>query len=196
MKWIIPLGFLLTAIGIGGILWLYAPVVYYQARYALRQGWFYLVREKPNYPDWQATGDYMIYVPKIEAKAPVIAQVNAGDQKEYLKALKRGVAEAAGLSVPGRRGTTYLFAHSTDNPLNFSRYNAVFYLLDKLVAEDRIEIYYRGNYYHYAMEKKEVLEASDLRYFVPQFQEERLILQTCWPPGTTQKRLVVVAKRT
>ena len=191
MKWIVPLGFLLTAIGIGGILWLYAPVVYYQTRYALRQSWGILAN-----PAWQATGDYMIYVPKIEAQAPVIAQVNAGDQKEYFKALKIGVAEAAGLSVPGQRGTTYLFAHSTDNPLNFSRYNAVFYLLDKLEAGDRIEIYYKGNYYHYAMEKKEVLEASDLRYFIPQYQEERLILQTCWPPGTTKKRLVVVAKRT
>lgn len=77
--------------------------------------------------------------------------------------------------------------------MNFSRYNAVFYLLDKLEAGDRIEIYYKGNYYHYAMEKKEVLEASDLRYFIPQYQEERLILQTCWPPGTTKKRLVVIA---
>lgn len=180
----------MTALGIGGILWLYAPVVYYQVRYALRQSWGIL-----SNPSWQATGDYMIYVPKIEAKAPVIAQVNAGDPKDYFNALKKGVAEAAGLSVPGRRGTTYLFAHSTDNPLNFSRYNAIFYLLDKLEVGDRIEVYFKGNYYHYAVDTKEILEASDLRYLSPQYQKEILILQTCYPPGTTKKRLVVIAKR-
>lgn len=200
-KWLAPLGVLLVMGSIVGLAWIYIPVAYYQVKYSIRQSWFKLLNRtnqwRANYdsPNWTAKYEYEVFVPQIDARAPVVPQVNANSEKEYFAALKRGVAEVAGLSVPGRRGTTYLFAHSTDNPLNFSRYNAVFYLLDKMEPKDQVEIYYKGNYYHYLVEKKDILEANDTRYLVPQFQQEILILQTCYPPGTIKKRLIVVAKR-
>jgi sortase (surface protein transpeptidase) len=71
----------------------------------------------------------------------VIANVDAGNEKVYQEALKLGVAAVAGLANPGERGTTYLFSHSVSNPINFVRYNAVFYLLDRLEIGDGIEGY-------------------------------------------------------
>jgi LPXTG-site transpeptidase (sortase) family protein len=78
---------------------------------------------------------------------------------------------------------------------DFARYNAVFYLLHKLEVGDKIEIVYQGTLYKYSVEKKEILTAHDLKYFDPGVREERLVLQTCYPPGTAWKRMVVVAKR-
>jgi LPXTG-site transpeptidase (sortase) family protein len=88
-----------------------------------------------------------------------------------------------------------MFAHSTNSPINFARYNAVFYLLDKLAEGDRIEVVYQGKLYRYKTASREILAPDDVRYLVPQAMEEKLVLQTCYPPGTTWKRLVIVAKR-
>jgi len=105
------------------------------------------------------------------------------------------VAEASGLAHPGQKGTTYLFAHSTDSPLNYARYNAVFYLLDKLAPGDDIEVVYQGELYKYRVSATQVTSAKDVTHLTPQDEEEILVLQTCYPPGTTWKRLVVTTRR-
>lgn len=138
-------------------------------------------------------------IPKIQARAKVIANVDAGNKKAYLAALKQGVAHAAGTGLPGVSSeinrTIVLFAHSTDAPWNMARYNAVFYLLNKLTVGDRVEVYYQGVKHEYQVEDVKVVSASDVSYFAKQTDEEVLILQTCYPPGTTLKRLLVVARR-
>jgi LPXTG-site transpeptidase (sortase) family protein len=139
--------------------------------------------------------NYSIYIPKIYAISKVIPDVNAGDPKVYLPALKQGVAEAGGLSHPGEIGTTFLFAHSVGSRVDFARYNAVFYLLDKLTTGDGIEIVYQHKWYKYEVEIREILDATDTKYLVPQNLAEKLVLQTCYPPGTSWRRLVVVAHR-
>ncbi len=147
-------------------------------------------------PDWIVPdSQYSIYIPKIWAKSKVIADVNAGNSKEYLKALKQGVAEAAGLAHPGEKGTTYLFAHSVGSSWEVTRYNAIFYLLDKLVKGDRVEVVYKNKLYKYQVADREVIASNDVKYMQPQKNEEKLVLQTCYPPGTTWRRLIVVAKR-
>jgi LPXTG-site transpeptidase (sortase) family protein len=138
---------------------------------------------------------YSIFIPKINAISKVIGGVNAGKASEYLPALKKGVAEAAGLSHPGQLGTTYLFAHSVGSRLDFARYNAVFYLLDKMSLGDQIQIVYQNKLFNYEMVQREILSATDTKYLVPQNLAEKLILQTCYPPGTSWKRLIIVARR-
>jgi LPXTG-site transpeptidase (sortase) family protein len=146
--------------------------------------------------DWAIPdNNYSIYIPKIMAISRVISNVDAGNSKEYLPALKQGVAEAANLAHPGTVGTTYLFAHSVGSRMDFARYNAVFYLLDKLGIGDEIQIVYQGKLYRYEMVQREILTATDTKYLVPQNLSEKLILQTCYPPGTSWKRLVVTARR-
>jgi LPXTG-site transpeptidase (sortase) family protein len=147
-------------------------------------------------PDWAVPDkNYSIYIPKIFAVAKVIPRVDVSVPKIYLAALKQGVAEADGLSHPGAIGTTFLFAHSVGSRVDFARYNAVFYLLDKLTFGDKVEIMYQGKLYKYEVVEREILAANDVKYLVPQELSEKLVLQTCYPPGTTWKRLVVVAKR-
>lgn len=139
---------------------------------------------------------FSISIPKIGAKTKIVENVDTVDKNTYLEALSRGIAHAAGSNLPGGTGGTFLFAHSTDSPLNFARYNAVFYLLHELEPEkDEIYIFRLNKLYKYKVTEKHVVPADDVSWFTDSKKgEERLILQTCWPPGTTWKRLIIVAK--
>jgi LPXTG-site transpeptidase (sortase) family protein len=151
---------------------------------------------KPQKPTWQVPDEsYSVYIPKIEAVSRVITDVDPNNSEQYNAALKLGVAAALGLAHPGQVGTTYLFAHSVGNRADYARYNAVFYLLDKLDEGDDVEVVYENNLYKYEVVNREILDPRDVHYLVPQQSEEKLLLQTCYPPGTTWKRLVVTAKR-
>lgn len=137
---------------------------------------------------------FSIYIPKIEAKAKIIPNVNAGDPKSYLAALEEGVAHAKGTNFPGQGKSIFLFSHSTDSLINIARYNAVFYLLRKLEKGDRIVIYFLGKEYDYVVTDKFVTSATDTSWLSDKNVGERLILQTCDPPGTSWRRLLLVAK--
>ncbi|KKS32448.1 MAG: sortase family protein [Candidatus Amesbacteria bacterium GW2011_GWA2_42_12] len=193
LKW---MGALLIIIAVFGLIIIYGPLFKAETNYQISTNFKSKFADslKPI-PLWKVPdNNYSVYIPKIQATSRVIGNVDASNEKAYLQALKIGVAEALGLAHPGQKGTTYLFAHSTDGPWNFTRYNAVFYLLDKTEKGDIVEIVYKNKLYKYSVFSKSVLGAQDTRYLVPQDKEEQLVLQTCWPPGTAWKRLVVVAK--
>ena len=138
--------------------------------------------------------NFSIIVEKIGAKAPVIANVNAADKKTYDAALKKGVAHALGTSFPGQAGVSYLFAHSTDTIFNVPRFNAVFYLLKDLEVGDRVVVFFNGRRFDYIVTERKITAPEDVSYFTLKTEEQILVLQTCYPPGTTWKRLLVIAK--
>ncbi len=135
-----------------------------------------------------------IVIPKIGANAPIFPNVDAGKPEVYLPYLQKGVAHAAGTVFPGVKGNTYLFAHSTDSFWNIGRYNAIFYLLKELNNGDEIDIFLNGVRYVYRVVNKLVVNPSDVRFLTEATPYEQLTLQTCWPPGTTFKRLVILAR--
>lgn len=137
---------------------------------------------------------FSVFIPKIDAKANIIANVDASDEGSYTEALAEGIAHARGTYFPGQGKRVYLFSHSTDSPLNFARYNAVFYLLGKLEKGDQITVFFADKKYTYQVTDKQTVAATDTEWLVGGSNEEELVLQTCDPPGTTWRRLVVVAK--
>ncbi|MBN1263615.1 MAG: sortase [Candidatus Pacebacteria bacterium] len=138
--------------------------------------------------------DFGLVIPKIQVNARVVANVPEDDKNAYQAALKKGVAHAAGSVLPGEEGTIYLFGHSTDYIFNVSRFNALFYLLNKLEAGDRLSLFYQAKRFEYEVAEKKVLNPNQLDEVNLTFDQNQLILQTCWPPGTTWKRLLVFAK--
>jgi sortase A len=138
--------------------------------------------------------DFGIIIPKIAANAKVVPLVDAGNYDSYMKALKIGVAHAQGTRFPGEGGNIYLFAHSTDNFWNVGRYNAIFYLLKELDKGDEVDLFYQGRRYVYKTTEKKIVESSDTQYLTEISGSEQVTLQTCWPPGTTLKRLIIIAK--
>lgn len=139
--------------------------------------------------------DFSIVIPKIGASSKIHANVDPSNEDDFLPKLTDGVAHAQGTVFPGLPGNIYLFAHSTDNFWNAGRYNAIFYLLKDLREGDEIAVFFQGERHNYFVTDTRVVDASDVS-FITQANTgyEQLILQTCWPPGTTWKRLLVFAR--
>lgn len=140
--------------------------------------------------------NFSIVIPKIGANSLVIPNVNANNEKEFLKDLQQGVAHAKGTVFPGQKGNIYLFAHSADNFWDAGRYNAVFYLLKDLTVGDTITVFFENIRHNYKVVETKIVDPSEVSYLIKSQEggEETLILQTCWPPGTTWKRLLVIAR--
>ncbi len=132
-------------------------------------------------------------IDKIGLQEKIIPNVDAADEKLYSPALKQGVALASGSSLPGEGGLVYLFAHSTDYLFNVSNYSALFYGLDKLNENDKVYISFKGKNFGYKVSQKLIVSPNDLSALKTD-GKERLIMQTCWPPGTTWQRLLVLAE--
>ncbi|MDO8576732.1 MAG: sortase [Candidatus Daviesbacteria bacterium] len=138
--------------------------------------------------------EYGIVIEKINANAKVIAGVNPANEREYVRALTGGVAEALGSTPPGQPGNLYLFSHSTDAPWNIVRFNAIFYLLRELTPGDRVIVFYKNRRYDYIVFDKSIVSPTDVSYLTNKYDYPVLTLQTCDPPGTLLNRLIIRAK--
>lgn len=141
-----------------------------------------------------ASTDFGIVIEKINANARVVANVDPGNERDYMNALSQGVAHAKGTVFPGQKGNIYLFSHSTDAPWNVVRYNAIFYLLGKLEVGDRVIMFYQGRRFDYFVYDKTIANPTDTHFLTDTYNDSVLTLQTCDPPGTTLNRLIIRAK--
>lgn len=168
------------------------PVISQEVSYRLQSWRGNLYQEEPKVV--AESGEFKILIPKIDIRSEVLPNVNPFDKKEYLEALKKGVAHAKGSSLPGENGNIFIFAHSTDSPFNVQNYNAIFYLVNKLSPKDAIYLTFRGKYYKYIVERTKIVSPKEINYLKSPDQKSFLTLMTCWPPGTTFKRLLVISR--
>ena len=194
-------GTVLIFLSVLGIILTFGPATSYEVKYQTKETVNKILEKsslKSPLPEKEITPvntDFSIVIPKIEASAAIVDNVDPFNEKEFLIALRRGVAHAKGTSYPGEIGNTYLFAHSTDAFYNVGRYNAVFYLIGKLDSGDQVDIYYKGVKFEYLVYDKMVVSPENVSYLKPiKAGVSTLTLQTCYPPGTTLKRLVVLAQ--
>lgn len=146
-------------------------------------------------PVTPVSGEYGLVIPKIGLNAPVLAEVSGENPKEYYQKLKSGVAHQKGTAKPDQTGNTVIFGHSSAVPgVQAGKYAEVFLLLDKLIINDEIKLYYKGKEYLYRVQSVKVVPESTTS-ILNKSSESILTIYTCWPPGTDIKRLVVVAKR-
>lgn len=139
--------------------------------------------------------EFGLVIPKLELNVKVFADVDANSPQEYLPILTKGVAHAKGSVLPNEMGNVFIFGHSSDTPLNINRYNAVFYLISKLEKNDEIIVYYNYLKYNYRVTDKKIISPDKVAETIQNLQGETLTLQTCYPPGTTLYRLLVLAKK-
>jgi LPXTG-site transpeptidase (sortase) family protein len=141
-----------------------------------------------------------LYIPKIQAAAPIIYNVNPWKSSEYQDVLQQGIAHAEETALPGEDGTAYLFAHSSDNPWNITRYNTIFLRLGELVQNDEIILTTEEKTYTYKVTEKKEVWPDEVESLInaqnsPNAQKNNtVILQTCTPIGTDLKRLLVFAE--
>ena len=179
---------------VGGLLLvglIYSPVIREEVNYRL-------TTVKSSFQENQEiiplNKEFGLVIPKIDVNVEVFPNVDANNPKEYLPLLAKGVAHAKGSLLPGQEGNVFIFAHSTDTPLNANRYNAVFYLLNKLEKDDEVFVYYQQEKHLYKVLEKKIISPEKLNDYLNTLKGKILTLQTCYPPGTTLKRLLVIAQ--
>jgi len=140
--------------------------------------------------------DFSLIIPKLAANAKVIPNVDPQNAREYQQKLTQGVAHAKGSALPGQSGNVFIFAHSAGNFYEANRYNAIFYLLSKLEANDPIYLFFQNQKYDYQVVSRKIVNPQEVSYLEKQSDSHTLTLMTCWPPGTTLKRLIISATET
>jgi LPXTG-site transpeptidase (sortase) family protein len=151
--------------------------------------------KKENSVIYPVDEEFGIVIPKISANAKVIADVNWQDSAIYQRALTKGVAHATGTAYPGTSGNVFIFSHSGVDFYEAVRYNAEFYLLNKLVPGDEIYLFYKGQKFVYKVTEQKTVAPENVEYIQGDPAKKTLTLMTCWPAGTTLKRLIVIAEQ-
>lgn len=136
-----------------------------------------------------------VAIEKINVNAPIVAEVDTTDRAAYMEALRRGVAHAKDTATPDQVGNVYLFAHSTLNFWEYGEYATVFTLLHQVEPGDRIVLFYRGGRFDYRVTEKEIVPGFDLTPLKRESSRQVLTIQTCDPPGTTLRRLIITAEQ-
>lgn len=167
---------------------IFSPVIKSEINYQLNRS----VTERPEIIP--VNTDFSIIIPKINANAKIIKNIDPFNSKIYQQALTKGVAHALGSATPDTAGNVFIFAHSAGNWYQANQYNAVFYLLNKLTTGDQIFIYYQNQKYIYIVKEIKFVAATNTSFMNSNFNQHQLTLMTCWPPGTTIKRLVVISE--
>lgn len=199
--WLEKIGVALVALSIFILLLTFFPVLREEAKYQLLPKQEAVVLVKGEEPSSVAPHkvivpvdeNFGIIIPKIRANARVIADVDWQDSQVYQRALVEGVAHAKGTAKPGEPGNVFLFSHSGVDFFEANRYNALFYLIDKLVSGDEIIILYQGKKFTYQVTEKKIVASDSIEYVQGDMSKQTLTLMTCWPAGTTLKRLIVTA---
>jgi len=182
------LGFIFLIAGVLIFLKIYSPVVSAEVVYQTSK----IIPKKNEIIPLNT--DFSIVIPKINVNTKVVKNVDPFDSSIYQKALTQGVAHAKGSGLPGFPGNVFIFAHSASNWYQANQYNAVFYLTNKLESGDQIIIYYENSKYVYTVTEKKIVAGTDINYLSNNnLNTKTLTLMTCWPPGTTLNRLVVMA---
>lgn len=143
--------------------------------------------------DASKTTNYQLIISKINISAPINTSVDGNNKDEYNKSLESGVAQLKGSALPGRDGNVFIFGHSSyfaDKPGNFKE---IFAKLNDLINGDIIEIQSQQARYIYRVSNKKIVEPNDVSVATQNYALKQLTLMTCWPIGTTDKRLVVIS---
>ena len=139
-----------------------------------------------------------IVIPKIWKNVPLldIKNRNIDGQKElnniFMQELENGVIRYPGSAKPWQEWTSFIFWHSSNFPWIKWDYNDVFALLDKVVYNDEIVVYYWQEKYTYKIREKKVITPGDVSVLERNKKKSEITLMTCRPIWTTLNRLIVV----
>ncbi len=179
---------------------LFLFLFYFQNREALWQQFKYRylkngfkaeVEEFKKEPEEKPKED-LIIIPKIAIEAPLVL-AKSEDEKDILKSLKNGAVMYPNFSLPAKKGRVVITAHSSGGR-EAGDYKSLFSLLDKLQKGNKILIYFKGQEYKYKVFETKIINASDYEEVFKEREGSTLVLFTCWPLGTTFKRLVIKAR--
>ena len=138
-----------------------------------------------------------LQIPSLKIDAPLIFSKSAND---FETDLLNGVIHYPGTALPGQIGTTYISGHSSNYVWVKSNYNHIFTHLDGLTNDESFQIIVTLNSgktatLHYVVTNSQQFSPTDQLQFA-NAGKSVVALSTCWPVGSTAKRLVVFGQLT
>lgn len=161
-----------------------APKLIYDSDFTQITSWFptATLPTSPNVPIKQ----YTLSIPKFKIKDATVRSDTTD--------LSQTLAQYPGTALPGTLGAPVVFGHSIlpqfFNPKN---YLSIFSLLPTIQNGDEIIVDYDGVTYTYLVSEKLEVYPQDVWVLQQDYDQKRLKLITCVPPGLKTKRLVVTA---
>lgn len=134
-----------------------------------------------------------VIIPKINVEIPLVGfDLQSTDENQVENDLEDGVVHYPTTVMPGQKGNTAFFGHSSNNIFNPGHYKFAFALLHDLVPGDTFYLTYNGTVYAYQVYDKQIVSPNDVAVLnnVPN-KVATATLITCDPPGTSINRLVV-----
>ena len=122
------------------------------------------------------------------------------DPKDFDKDLQSGVIHYPGTAMPGQIGTTYISGHSSNFAWAKGSFKQVFAVLGKLADNTSFKITVvqkngKDAIFHYVVTGRKEYSPTDQAQFANSGKSV-VALSTCWPVGSTAKRLVVYGELT
>ena len=98
--------------------------------------------------------------------------------------------------MPGEKGAVVVLGHSTYAGWPDIDYSNIFNKLNQLKKEDEIAIYYNQKKYIYKVFDKKIFLSKNKKQILSSLDKNRpiLVLLTCWPLGSNNKRLAILAQ--
>lgn len=139
-----------------------------------------------------------IYIPKLNVKAPIIWSQSPDN---FSKDLESGAIHYPGTSLPGQNGVSYISGHSSSYVWNKSKYSYIFSRINELSAGDEFFVTVgktdgKTISLRYVVTGKKEYKPDDQAQFTDGEGESVVNLSTCWPLGSTARRIVVSGKMT
>lgn len=159
------------------------------------------------FEDDQISGDFnidilpyenRIVIPKIGKNIPLL-DVKSNTVKNvkeledtFMKDLEDWVVRYPWSAKPGEVWNTFIFGHSSNFPWMPGNYNDVFALLDKVVYNDEVIVFYNQKKYVYKIREKTIVKPGDVSVLKRDKWKAEITLMTCWPVWTTANRMLIV----
>lgn len=138
-------------------------------------------------PKEKRSGEFYVTIPKLK--------INKATAKIDSLNFYDNLSHFPGTALPGENGNVFVTGHSVlpqfSNPED---YHKIFTELPELEVGDVVDVDYLGNRFRYVVQYKKVVNPRDVSVLKPISKgSKNLTLMTCVPPGTSLKRLVVIA---
>ena len=143
----------------------------------------------------KVSSENKLIIPKLNIDVPLNFGVSVDD---VMAAMNNGVVHYrinGASAYPGEVGNFVVMGHSAGDVYSSNQYKFIFSGLERLEDGDIMYVHYNSVRYTYKMVGREIIWPTEVSKLVIDTDKPMMTLVTCWPLGTSQKRLLISAEQ-
>ncbi len=143
----------------------------------------------------KVSAENKLIIPKLNVDVPLNFGVDIND---VMAAMNHGVVHYrinGASAYPGEIGNFVVMGHSAGDVYSSNQYKFIFSGLERLEVGDIMYVHYNSVRYTYKMVGREIILPTEVSKLVIETDKPMMTLVTCWPLGTSQKRLLISAEQ-